>query len=152
MSNLVYFGDNAEGLRQLAAMKESIDLVYIDPPFGTSNDFLIDNNRANSVSASGFHAYSDKTLGDQYLVMLTTRLQAIHATMAAKASIYVHINIKMEHHVRLVMDNVFGARNFRNSITRIKCNPKNFARHSYGNIKDTILFYSKSGEGLTWNP
>ena len=39
------------------------------------------------------------------------------------------------------MDEVFGSRNFRNSITRIKGNPKNFKRYSYGNIKDTILFY-----------
>ena len=152
MSNLLYFGDNAEGLCQLATMQVSVDLVYIDPPFGTSNEFLIDEHRANSVSASGSPAYSDRTQGDEYLGMLRTRLWAIRTLMTKQASIYVHIDVKMEHHVRLVMDEVFGARNFRNSITRIKCNPKNFDRHSYGNIKDTILFYSKSPDGLTWNP
>ena len=72
--------------------------------------------------------------------------------MTEQASIYVHIDVKMEHHVRLVMDKVFGGRNFRNSITRVKCNPKNFDRHSYGNIKDTILFYSKFPGAVTWNP
>ena len=152
MSHLLYFGDNREGLRQLAQLPVSVDLVYIDPPFGTSNEFLIDEHRANSISASGSPAYSDKTQGDQYLEELATRLRAIDAIMAEHASIYVHIDVKMEHRVRLVLDEIFGEQNFRNSISRIKCNPKNFDRYSYGNIKDTILFYSKSPERITWNP
>src|SRR3989338_4537485 len=48
------------------------------------------------------------------------------------------------------MDEVFGRQNFRNDITRIKCNPKNFHRKAYGNIKDMILFYSKSADPI-WN-
>lgn len=42
-----------------------------------------------------------------------------------------------------MLDKVFGAENFRNDITIIKCNPKNFDRIGYGNIKDLILFYTK---------
>ncbi len=152
MSNLVYFGDNAEGLRHLQESQPPVDLVYIDPPFGTSNEFLMDESRANSISASGYPAYSDKTRGDAYLEALETRLWGIHAVMAESASIYVHIGVNMEHHVRLIMDKVFGPQNFRNSITRIKCNPKNFERFSYGNIKDTILFYSRTPGSITWNP
>ena len=72
--------------------------------------------------------------------------------MSPAGSIYVHIDVKMEHHVRLLMDEVFGPENFRNSITRIKCNPKNFDRYGYGNFKDTILFYSKSPGPITWHP
>ena len=152
MSHLLYFGDNREGLRRLAWRPAAVDLVYIDPPFGAGNEFLIDRHRANSISASGSPAYSDKTQGDEYLEALAARLRAIREVMADHASIYVHIDVKMEHWVRLVMDEVFGEQNFRNSITRIKCNPKNFARYSYGNIKDTILFYSRSPERITWNP
>jgi adenine-specific DNA-methyltransferase len=48
------------------------------------------------------------------------------------------------------MDEVFGIENFRNDITRIKCNPKNFERIGYGNIKDMILFYTKSAKPI-WN-
>jgi len=48
------------------------------------------------------------------------------------------------------MDEVFGRRNFRNDITRIKCNPKNFRRKGYSNIKDLILFYMK-GDDFVWN-
>jgi adenine-specific DNA-methyltransferase len=48
------------------------------------------------------------------------------------------------------MDEIFGEENCINEITRIKCNPKNFARPAYGNIKDIILFYRKSGKYI-WN-
>jgi adenine-specific DNA-methyltransferase len=48
------------------------------------------------------------------------------------------------------MDEVFGAKNFRNDITRIKCSPKNFQRRAYGNIKDLILFYTKTDDYI-WN-
>lgn len=154
MSQLHYFhsGDNLEGLRRLVHLGIIVDLVYIDPPFATNNDFLIDKDRANSVSASGKVAYSDKTRGAAYLNELRLRLHAIHDVMSQTGSAYVHIDVKMEHHVRLLMDDVFGAQNFRNSITRIKCNPKNFDRYSYGNIKDTILFYSMSPTRITWHP
>ena len=152
MQHYFHSGDNLEGLRRLALIGISVDLVYIDPPFATNNDFLIDSHRANAISASGSLAYSDKTRGADYLYGLRLRLLAIHDVMSPSGSIYVHIDVKMEHHVRLLMDEVFGTRNFRNSITRIKCNPKNFDRYSYGNIKDTILFYSMSPERITWNP
>ena len=152
MRHLFYAGDNLDGLRQLDRLGVSVDLVYIDPPFATNNDFLVDTDRANAVSASGRLAYSDTTRGDDYLDDLRLRLGAIRDVMSPTGSIYVHIDTNMEHHVRLLMDDVFGARNFRNSITRIKCNPKNFDRYSYGNIKDTILFYSVSPQRITWNP
>ena len=148
----LHAGDNLEGMRLVREQGIEVDLVYIDPPFATNNDFLIDRDRANSISASGELAYSDKTVGDAYLGELRLRLCAIRDVMSPTASIYLHIDVKMEHHVRMLMDEVFGPRNFRNSITRIKCNPKNFDRNSFGNIKDTILFYSMSPTRITWNP
>ena len=152
MENLFYAGDNLDGLRLIAEMGIYVDLVYIDPPFATNNEFLIDDHRANTVSASGRPAYSDTLRGNDYLEALAKRLHSIRAVMSPTGSIYVHIDVKMEHHVRLLMDEVFGPENFRNAITRIKCNPKNFDRYSYGNVKDTILFYSVSPHGITWNP
>ena len=152
MQHLFYAGDNLDGLRCIADMGIAVDLVYIDPPFATNNDFLIDDNRANAVSASGRPAYSDRLRGSAYLDALAERLRAIRAVMSPSGSIYLHIDVKMEHRVRLLMDDVFGPENFRNAITRIKCNPKNFDRYSYGNIRDTILFYSVSPGQITWNP
>ena len=150
--NYFHAGDNLEGLRRLTRLGISVELVYIDPPFATNSDFLIDTDRANAVSASGAVAYSDKTRGGAYLDALESRLRAIRHVMAPCGSIYVHIGVNIERRVRLLMDEVFGAENFRNSIARIKCNPKNFDRYSYGNIRDTILFYSNSPDRITWNP
>ena len=64
--------------------------------------------------------------------------------MSEQGSIYVHIDYKIGHYVKVLMDEIFGIENFINDITRIKCNPKNFKRNAYGNIKDLILFYSKN--------
>ena len=152
MPHLFYPGDNLAGLRLLSQHGVRADLVYIDPPFATNNRFLLDADRANTISASGRLAYADTTRGPDYLDMLKLRLLAIKDVMSPTGSIYVHIGVNMEHHVRLLMDEVFGPRNFRNSITRIKSNPKNFDRYSYGNIKDTILLYSVSPSRITWNP
>ncbi len=152
MPHLFYSGDNLTGLRLLAQRGIRADLVYIDPPFATNNEFLLDTDRANTISASGRLAYADTTRGSDYLDALKLRLLAIKDVMSPTGSIYVHIGVNMEHHVRFLMDEVFGPRNFRNSITRIKSNPKNFERFSYGNIKDTILFYSVSPRKITWNP
>lgn len=150
--NLFYAGDNLKGLELLTRRGLCTDLVYIDPPFATGNDFLISEGRANTISASGTIAYSDRRQGAAYLKPLRRQLRAIQRVMSPTGSIYVHIGLSVEHRVRLLLDEVFGAENFRNSITRIKCNPKNFNRNAYGNIKDTILFYSVSPKKLTWHP
>ncbi len=152
MRHMFYGGDNLKGLGLLARRDIRADLVYIDPPFATNNGFLVDSDRANSVSASGWLAYSDTIRGTEYLDALRLRLLAIRKVMSPTGSIYIHIDINMEHHVRLLMDEVFRPQNFRNSIARIKCNPKNFERYSYGNMRDTILFYSVSPRQITWNP
>ena len=152
MNHLFYSGDNLDGLRRLSYLGVVVDLVYIDPPFATNNEFLIDDGRANTVSAAGRLAYSDRARGNDYLDALRQRLCAIHDVMSPTGSVYVHIDVKMEHHVRLLMDDVFGPQNFRNSIARIKCNPKNFDRYGYGNVKDTILFYAVSSDRITWHP
>ena len=70
--------------------------------------------------------------------------------LSDKGSIYLHIDYKIGHYVKIIMDEIFGIENFRNDITRIKCNPKNFNRNAYGNIKDLILFYSKTKNNI-WN-
>lgn len=150
--NLFYAGDNLKGLAVLRARGMLADLVYIDPPFATGKDFLISENRANAISGKGSLAYSDRLRGQDYLDVLERQLRAVKNVMSPTGSIYVHIGVAVEHHVRLLMDRVFGAQNFRNSITRIKCNPKNFDRYSYGNIRDTILFYSVSPKKITWHP
>lgn len=52
--------------------------------------------------------------------------------------------------VKILMDEIFGIKNFRNWITRKKCNPKNYTKNQYGNISDYILFYTKTDDYI-WN-
>lgn len=153
--NLLIQGDNLRVLKYLIEkknLKGKIDLVYIDPPFSTSNSFMISEDRANTISSSmhGELAYSDKLKGEFFIEFLRERLVLIKHLLSEHGSIYLHIDYKIGHYVKVIMDEIFGAKNFRNDIARIKCNPKNFNRHGYSNIKDLILFYSKFDK-MIWN-
>jgi len=153
--NKLIQGDNLEVLKTLLEdynLKNKIDLIYIDPPFATNSHFKISESRANTISMSNSDdiAYSDTLIGADFLEFLRERLIFLRELMSDKASIYLHIDYKIGHYVKVIMDEVFGRKNFRNDITRIKCNPKNFQRKAYGNIKDLILFYSRTKDPI-WN-
>lgn len=153
--NKLIQGDNLAVLKSLLEdhnLAGKVDLIYIDPPFATNGHFKIGEERANSISSSKDDeiAYSDILVGDDFLEFLRERLILLRELMSDKGSIYLHIDYKIGHYVKLIMDEVFGKQNFRNDITRIKCNPKNFHRKAYGNIKDLILFYSKTDSPI-WN-
>ncbi len=154
-NNTLIQGNNIDILKKLLYeenMKGKIDLVYIDPPFATNTKFKIGKNRVSTISSSSNDdlAYEDTLKGFEFLEFLRQRLFLIKELLSDKGSIYLHIDYKIGHYVKIIMDEVFGIENFRNDITRIKCNPKNFNRKAYGNIKDMILFYSKTNTPI-WN-
>jgi adenine-specific DNA-methyltransferase len=155
MKNILIKGDNLKGLRYLLDnFQGKVDLCYIDPPFATKRNFIITNGRATTISNSrdGEIAYSDKLTGVEFINFLKERLLLIKDLLSDQGSIYVHSDYKIGHYVKVMMDEVFGIENFRNDITRIKCNPKNFKRIGYGNIKDLILFYSKGAKPIWHEP
>ena len=117
-----------------------INLVYIDPPFGTSHQF---------ESVEKGHAYDDRLIGPGYIEELRKRLVLIHHLLADSGSLYLHLDERMVFHAKLILDEIFGSRNYRNFITRRKSNPKNYTKKTYGNISDHILFYTKSDK-YTW--
>jgi len=147
-------GENLAVLKYLLSngFKEKIDLVYIDPPFATNNTFTISKEKANSISRSNSDnlAYDDSLVGPEYLEVIRERLILLRELLSDKGSIYFHIDYKIGHYIKVLMDEVFGKENFVNDITRIKCNPKNFSRKAFGNVKDMILLYSKTGNYI-WN-
>src|SRR3989339_168325 len=153
--NLLINYNNLVALKFLVTnhnLKGQVDLIYIDPPFATNNTFTLTEERANTISNSsnGTLAYKDTLKGSDFMEFLRERLVLLKMLLSERGSIYLHIDYKIGHYVKVMMDEVFGIENFRNDITRIKCNPKNFERKGYGNIKDLILFYSKS-DNLIWN-
>ena len=145
--NLLIKGDNLVVLNELLKThKNKIDLIYIDPPFATNKSFKIGENRTSTISNSSSDkiAYLDNLLGDEYLIFLEKRLLLLKELLSDAGSIY------LGHYVKVLMDKVFGFENFKSDIARIKCNPKNFNRKAYGNIKDMILFYTKTNNPI-WN-
>ena len=151
--NKLIHADNLSALKTLLDnYVGKIDLIYIDPPFATNGHFKISEDRANTISSGSGDAiaYSDTLIGADFLEFLRERLIFLRELLSERGSIYLHIDYKIGHYVKLIMDEVFGRETFRNDITRVKCNPKNFSRKAYGNIKDLILFYSKSATP-TWN-
>lgn len=153
--NLLIKANNSLALKQLINsynLSGKVDMIYIDPPFATNNIFTITDGRASTISNSskGTIAYNDTLKGTDFIEFIRERLVLLKMLLSDKGSIYLHIDYKIGHYVKVIMDEIFGSENFRNDITRVKCNPKNFARKGYGNIKDLILFYSKS-DNLIWN-
>lgn len=149
-----FYGDNLPILEMLSNYYNSkVDLIYIDPPFATNNIFTMSDDKANSISSSKQDniAYIDKYSLDDYLKFLKPRFVLLRELLSDIGSIYIHIDYKIGHYVKILMDEVFGINCFINDITRIKSNPKNFSRRAYGNIKDMILFYSKKPKKNIWN-
>ena len=147
-------GDNFIGLSKLLNTKKGfIDLVYIDPPFNTNQVFSVSQNRANTVSRSksSMTAYEDLMDVDEFLNFMYKRFVLLHELLSDNGSLYVHIDTKMGHYFKVILDEIFGRHNYKNDITRIKSNPKNFDRKAYGNEKDMILFYSKNPQKNIWN-
>lgn len=136
--NRLYHGDNIAVLTALVqdeAVAGKVRLVYIDPPFATAAAF---------ESRKQKHAYDDHLVGPEFVEALRERLVLIHRLLADDGSLYLHLDGRMVFHLRVILDEIFGEQNYRNCITRKKCNPKNYTRKTYGNVADYILFYSKT--------
>lgn len=116
-NNLIVFGDNLQFLKTIYENKDplikdkikgKVKLIYIDPPFATQDEFS---------SKAGAKAYNDKKQGAEFLEFLRRRLILAREILADDGSIYLHLDEKMSHYGRVIMDEVFGKNNFRSAIT-----------------------------------
>lgn len=142
--NGLYYGDNLPILSYLfknTPLRGKIKLIYIDPPFSTKSVYQ---------SREQKDAYCDLLEGAHYIEFLRERLILLRELLSDDGSIYVHLDENMAFYIKAIMDEIFGRKNFRNWITRKKCNPKNYTRRGFGNISDFILFYTKT-EKYIWN-
>ena len=140
----LYHADNIDVLNILIKDKkicEKVELIYIDPPYNTGGAFETRNFK---------HAYNDNFTTEAYVDFMKARLLLMHKLLSPSGSIYVHLDSNMVFHIKILMDSIFGEKNFRGMITRKKCKSKNFTRTTYGNISDYILFYTKSDSPI-WN-
>jgi adenine-specific DNA-methyltransferase len=109
-------GDNLDVLQRLATDGERFDLVYIDPPYNTGNDFAyVDDIRGADGRRRGRH--------DAWVAMMRPRLEAARAVMTERAAIYVSIDDNEAAHLRLLLDDVFGEGRFLAQVV-VNLNPK----------------------------
>lgn len=127
--------DNLEELKKIP--KESVDSVYIDPPFFTQRDFGDFDDRWDN-------------LGD-FVGFMEPRLREIHRILKPSGTLWMHVDYHADSYLRVLADDIFGYKNLRNKIRWKRAQAKNNVTRSYSNNSDTILFYSKSGD-YKFNP
>jgi len=150
--NQLVWGDNKIIMSSLLPkFAGKINLIYIDPPFATGQDFSFrvrvgDEEFMKEPSIIEDKAYRD-TWGrglDSYLQMMFERLSLMRELLAEDGSIYVHIGPDVSHYVRGIMDEVFGAQSCINEIIWKRTDAHSNVTKKYGTVHDTLLFYSKT--------
>ncbi len=157
----VVLGDNLEVLRSLPS--GCVDLIYVDPPFGTGRTRRLDAIRTGEGdrTRAGFggrthrwrtvssHSYADGLDIPSHLAFLEPRLAEMHRVLAADGSIYVHLDHHAVHHVRLLLDTIFGRDRFLNEIIWAY-DYGGRGRDRWPRKHDNILWYAR-GERWTFN-
>lgn len=142
--NLLVFGDNLQFLKTIyknedplikGKIKGKVKLIYIDPPFATVSDFQ---------AKEGQKAYSDKTKGAEFVEYLRKRLIVAKEILDEEGSIFVHLDGKKSHYMKLILDEVFGETNFRNEIIWCYSRPGIKNQRFFTRLHDNIFWFSKS--------
>jgi site-specific DNA-methyltransferase (adenine-specific) len=85
-----------------------------------------------------------------YLIMMASRLVELHRALKPQASLYLHCDPTAGHYLKIILDGIFGAENFRNEITWKRTFAHGNVGRNYGSIADHLLFYTKTDK-YTWN-
>lgn len=148
--NMIVFGDNLQFLKTIYENKDplikdrikgKVKLIYIDPPFATADEFQ---------NKEGAKAYNDKKKGAEFVEFLRRRLILAREILADDGSIFVHLDYRKAHHVRVLMDEIFGDRNFRNQIAWCYSGPSQASKY-FPRKHDYILFYSNKESANIFN-
>ena len=153
--NRLYWGDNLQVLSHLMRdFRSKVDLIYIDPPFDSGADYKKSVRVKNLVTQNDQSSFEEKQYRDVwardgYLQFIYERLVICKELLSRNGIIFVHVGHDVSHHVRSILDEIFGPKNFVNEIIW----RKSFAHNDpskCGNIHDSIYYYSKTSE-RKWN-
>lgn len=187
--NTLFYGDNLIILREYLP-NESVDLVYLDPPFNSSRNYnVLFKDEHGTESEAQITAFEDtwhwNLAAEQayaellteapdhvgkmieslrgfigtnqmmaYLVMMATRLVELHRVLKPTGSLYLHCDPTAGHYLKIILDTIFGPRNFRTEIVWKRSSAHSDTKQGrklHGHIHDVIYFYTKS-DTWTWNP
>ncbi len=156
MSHRVVLADNLAVLRTLA--DGSVDLVYVDPPFNTGRRRELRRLRTVADPGGGRkgfagRCYREEELGrmafpdghDDYLAFLEPRLRELHRVLAPHGSLYVHLDWREVHYVKVLLDRIFGRECFRNEIIWAY-DFGGRSRSRWPAKHDNILYYARDAE------
>jgi DNA modification methylase len=139
----IYCGDCLDILSQFPA--NSVDLIYIDPPFNSNRNYEIFWGDTQEK-----RAFEDR-YGDAmaYISYMRPRVKQLYRVLRSKGSFYYHCDWHASHYVKAMLDEIFGANNFVNEIVWKRTSSHNDSK-KWAQIHDTIFFYGK--QGFKWNP
>lgn len=146
--NMLVFGDNLQLLKNIYEnedpvikdkVKGKVKIIYIDPPFATEDEFK---------NKKGAKAYSDKVKGSQFIEFLRRRLILAREILSDDGSIFVHLDYRMSHYIKIVLDEIFGKNNLRNEIIWTYAGPGSPKMKQFNRKHDTILWYTKTDKWI----
>lgn len=155
--NLIIHGDNLQALKALLPRYAGrVKCIYIDPPYNTGKEGWVYNDSVNSPLMQEWLQQNSPVDGedlerhDKWLCMMWPRLHLLRELLSEDGAIFISIDDNEQHHLRMVMDEVFGAKNFvTNIIWQKKYSPQNDAKW-FSDNHDFILTYAKNKD--IWRP
>jgi site-specific DNA-methyltransferase (adenine-specific) len=148
-TGVIYCDENLRRLSQFPS--ESIDLIYLDPPFFTNRTYEVIWGDEAEV-----RSFEDRWEGgiQVYIDWMRERMIELQRILKPTGSLYLHCDPTASHYLKVMTDEVFGSRDrFVNEIiwkrSSAHSDTKQGAKH-YGRLSDTILFYAKSPK-RAWN-
>ena len=143
-TGVIYCDDNLHRLTQLRG--ESVDLVYLDPPFFSNRIYEVIWGDEAEV-----RSFEDRWEGgvQVYIEWMRDRMLELHRVLKLTGSIYLHCDPSASHYLKVMMDDIFGRQNFQNEIVWRRTGAHGKVKR-FAPIHDTILYYSKS-KTRTWN-
>ncbi len=155
--NLVIHGDNLHALKALLPQYAGrVKCIYIDPPYNTGNEGWVYNDNVNNPLMQDWFEKNSPVDGEdlerheKWLCMMWPRLHLLRELLSEDGAIFISIDDNEVHHLRMLMDEIFGEQNFRNLIV-VRRGVKNVqAQFDYVDRLNTgsefMMFYSKSPE------
>ena len=155
--NLIIHGDNLHALKALLPRYAGrVKCIYIDPPYNTGNEGWVYNDNVNSplmrewLKGASPVDGEDLERHDKWLCMMWPRLHLLKELLADDGAIFVSIDDNEQHHLRMLMDEIFGDRNFLATVIWQKVfSPKNSAKH-FSQDHDFLMVYAQDIE--QWTP
>lgn len=156
--NLIVEGDNLLALKALLPEYQGkVDCIYIDPPYNTGNEGWVYNDKVNSPMINEWLGQTvgkeseDFTRHDKWLCMMTPRLKLLHEMLSDKGVIFVSIDDNEVHHLRMLMNEIWGDENFVDEII-VQTNPRGSQSSTFlANTHEYILVYGKNMNELILN-